>query len=283
MSAKTTHSPVGMDCDRVEREEILEGYLAGTLTDEDMDAFEEHYFECARCFADLRSVEAIRAELQRTADTTVPNRRWFTLWVPAAGIAATVALASAVMIWMYLQPSSVPPQAIATTTPPPMPTSEPSAPQTTPSIDSRRVLQELARVEPAPYDPLTFRGVQDQATTRFLRGMEAYRHADYRSAVIELRRAEELEPDAAHICFFLGVSHLLTGDDTSAIDRLRATIALGDSPYLEEAHLYLARAFLRQRNVAAAETQLKQLIALGGSSGDEARRFLAQLERLQKR
>ena len=44
MSANATNSSKDtMDCDRVAREEILERYLAGGLSEEDRDAFEEHY------------------------------------------------------------------------------------------------------------------------------------------------------------------------------------------------------------------------------------------------
>ena len=32
-----------MNCDRVAREEILENYLMGRLSDEDRDSFEQHF------------------------------------------------------------------------------------------------------------------------------------------------------------------------------------------------------------------------------------------------
>jgi tetratricopeptide (TPR) repeat protein len=285
MSGKTTHSSVGpVDCDQVEREELLEAYLANWLTDEEKEALEAHYFECSRCFDHLRALDDIRAELQRSAGAARPNRHWFARWAAAAGIAATIALASAVIVWMRSAPPPAARQAITPTAPPPSAAPAPSSlAQSTPAVDPDRELEQLARVDPPPYDPLTLRGAQDPATTRFLRGMDAYRQADYSGAVTELRAAAELDPDAAHTRFFLGISQLLSGDETGAVEQLRATIALGDSPYLEEAHLYLAKAFLRQKNIAAADTQLKQLTALGGSSADDARRMIAQLERLQKR
>ena len=109
------------------------------------------------------------------------------------------------------------------------------------------------------------RDVPDEATARFLRGMEHFRKADYMNAVEDLRRAAESDPDAAHIRFFLGVTHLMLGQDDAAIDRLRATIALGDSPYLEEAHWYLAKALLRRNNrERGSETELRTLIQLQG-------------------
>ena len=65
MSANTTNSAKGrMDCGRVTRDEIIESYLVGRLSDEDRDAFEAHYFECARCFGDLQALQAIQGELQ---------------------------------------------------------------------------------------------------------------------------------------------------------------------------------------------------------------------------
>ena len=66
MSANTTTSTShGMDCTRVAREEIAERYLVGGLSDEDRNAFEEHYFECVRCFEELEALQAIQAELRR--------------------------------------------------------------------------------------------------------------------------------------------------------------------------------------------------------------------------
>ena len=75
----------------------------------------------------------------------------------------------------------------------------------------------------------------------------------------------------------------MLGQDDAAIDRLRATIALGDSAYLEEAHWYLAKAFLRRKDLGAAETELKTLIQLRGSKSGEAGRLLTQVERLKDR
>jgi hypothetical protein len=61
MSANTT-TPTshGMDCTRVAREEIAERYLVGDLSDGDRNAFEEHYFECARCFEELDALRPSR-------------------------------------------------------------------------------------------------------------------------------------------------------------------------------------------------------------------------------
>ena len=269
-----------MNCSTVARDEILEGYLLGRLSEEDREAFEEHYFECARCFDDLQSLEAIRAELRPAAAASEPSTRGRMTWlVPAVGVAAVLVLASAVVLWRGPEAPVAPPEA-GTNRSAGIPAPEtPPAPQ--PPTTPRPSLEQLARVEPAPYEPLTFRSVSADAAS-FRRGMERYRAADYRGALVDLRAAQELDPDAPHVHFFLGVSHLLLGEDPAAIDQLRRTIALGDSPYLEEAHLYLAKAFLRQKDLDAAEQQLRELIALGGPGIEEARRLAAQIRGLRE-
>lgn len=269
-----------MDCDRVAREELLESYLLGRLREEDCQALEEHYFECARCFDDLQSLQAIRAELRLTAvESAHQTPRRMTWLAPALGVAAAIVLATAVVLWRGPEESIAPPgpSTDRSTSSIPAPDTPRTAP---PPATPPPSLVELARVEPAPYEPLTFRSAPAEAMS-FRHGMERYRQADYRGAIVDLRAAQELDPDAPHVHFFLGVSHLLLGEDADAIDHLRTTIALGDSPYLEEAHLYLAKAFLRQKNLDAAERHLQELIALGGSSSGEARRLIAELGRLR--
>ena len=55
-----------------------------------------------------------------------------------------------------------------------------------------------------------------------------HRKADYTAAVTELRRGGT-DSEASHIGFFLGISQLMVGQDAAGIERLRVTIALGDS------------------------------------------------------
>ena len=285
MSADTTSSSKrGMDCDRAAREEVFESYLADRLSEGDRAAFEEHYFECPRCFDELQTLQAIReelrshgAEFEGNAARTVPS------WAPAAGLAAAVVLAAATTLWMRAPvPSGVPKE----TAPPVQSQAEsprrPQPPESGRATVSEPSLEQLARIQPPPYQPLRLRGVPDEATARFQRGMERYRKADYAGAVAELRGAAELDPEAPHIRFFLGICHLMVSEDDAGIERLRATIALGDSPYLEEAHLQLAKALLRRRDVGAAEAQLKALIQLRGSKGAEAGRLLTQIQELKK-
>jgi tetratricopeptide (TPR) repeat protein len=274
-----------MDCVRVAREEILEHYLLDRLDAEDRDAFEEHYFECARCFDDLRTLQALKQELSRAGgglETATTRSAW--RWAPAAGLAAAVLLTVGVLLWMR---PPVPPGSLETSDAQPTSSAQslqkPPPREPAPKARSEASLLELARVEPPRYEPRTLRGAPDEATARFQRGMEQYRKGDYAAAVADLRAAAELDPDAAHVRFFLGISYLMLGQDHAAIDSLRAVIAHGDSAYLEDAYLYLAKAFLRRKDFRAADTQLKKLIQLRGPRSGEGRRLLTEMEKLKDR
>ncbi len=72
-----------------------EGYLLGDLTAAEHEAFEEHFFDCDTCFADIRDgatvVAAARADAR--AETPVPVRGWQYKLVPTLAAAASIAVA----------------------------------------------------------------------------------------------------------------------------------------------------------------------------------------------
>ena len=280
-----------MNCERVAREELLEGYLLGRLSDEDRDSFERHFFECERCLKDLQMLEAIQGGLPRVDAAPAAAKALTSFrWLSVAGLAATIILTVGSLLWMRPLSSprapgmteTRPPSQAAPTEASPTPTPTPT-PTPAPPLPAGASLEQLARVEPPAYQPLTLRGASDEATSRFQAGMARYQRADYPAAVAELRGAATLAPDAAHIRFFLGIAHLMAGQDIAAVSELRATTALGDSPYLEEAHWYLAKALLRLKRPAAAEAELRTLIQLQGTGASEARTLLAAITRLNER
>jgi Putative zinc-finger len=103
----TNSSKERMDCARVAQEEILEAYLLGRLNEEDREAFEEHYFECAGCFDELQTVRAVCGELARVRTEPDLGTHQFFQWgaVAAFGTAAIIALALAVSLY---HPASAP-------------------------------------------------------------------------------------------------------------------------------------------------------------------------------
>ena len=61
--------PTRITHERVEQEDLDTRYLAGTLSDEEADAFEEHYFSCDRCWSAVQLGLGVRgAEAPEKAD-----------------------------------------------------------------------------------------------------------------------------------------------------------------------------------------------------------------------
>lgn len=273
----TNSSKEGMNCARVAREETLEAYLLGRLSEEDRNAYEEHYFECAECFDELRALQATREELSQTSggqDSRTPLWYWLAV-VSALGTAALLVVGLTLSVH---EPSPPTPSETRQASPPPIRSTEPTQPAgPATAVD----VADLAKIEPPKYQPLKFRGTADEATLRFQSGMGRYQRADYRAAAAELEAAATIAPDAPHIRFFLGICRLMLGNDDAAIAQFQATIAIGDSPYLEEARLYLAKAYLRRKQLGAAEMQLKKLTELRGPHSNEAGRLLTKMETLK--
>lgn len=91
----------GMDCARVAQEEILDGYLLGKLSEEDRDAFEEHYFGCATCFDALQTVRAARDELARVGTYPDVRTRRFFPWGAVAAFGAAAMITFVFPQWIY--------------------------------------------------------------------------------------------------------------------------------------------------------------------------------------
>ena len=255
-----------MTCEDVTTSEIVEKYLLDQLSEDSRDSFEQHYFECARCFGLLQTYRAMQAELARTRASALveaPKAGWVWRWAWAPAMAVVI-IAVSVTVW--LRPPATPLEPSR----PPATSASPAAapPPASPS------LEQLARFDPPKYTPGRLRGAPDEATARFQEAMKAYVRGDYRAAVPGLVAASKLDPEAAHIHFFLGISRLLTDQPALAIESLRRTIALRDSQYREDAHFYLAKAYLQTGNIEAAMKELTNTLAFRGERASEAERLL---------
>ena len=113
-----------MTCARVEEEDLETRYLAGTLAEEEAEAFEEHYFGCDRCWAavqlglDVRAATAAadpesrvgapaltvdRGRPARMPDAARSRRRWWPIAVAASVAVLTVA------VWQWSDSSRIVP------------------------------------------------------------------------------------------------------------------------------------------------------------------------------
>src|SRR5690349_13833779 len=79
-----------MNCGHVEQHNLIERYLEGTLAEAEREEFEQHYFECEECFAQMEAANAARKVLQEIgpAKGRSSARPW--MWAAAAIAAALV-------------------------------------------------------------------------------------------------------------------------------------------------------------------------------------------------
>jgi tetratricopeptide (TPR) repeat protein len=267
---------MGMNCADVQEGDFLERYLLERLSDLERDAFEQHYFECSSCFSLLQTAVSAQAALSHLP----PARRragaglfhWRSAWTPAF---ATFVVVLAVGSWWYsarkqLLSKQVSKSANSTTPAPDQPGSPSSI---APS------LEELASVEPPPYSAVVLRSGEDGAHETFRQAMQYYSTHDYANAIPGLEVAAKSSPQTATYIFYLGACYLLTGQADSAIKSFRKTLSIGDPGYSEWAHFYLAKAYLRKRDVSNAKDELQTTVRLHASKEADAEEILRQLRK----
>lgn len=272
-----------VNCDYVRKQEIAEGYLLGRLSEGEQELYEQHYFECEGCFEELETYRALQAELRqavgRSPEEAAPVR--VRAWAWTGAVAAALA-AAALIFWLREAPSG-PAEATRAAgreiAEPAQPTIPPGSPLPGPGIAAPAPdWVALARVTPPPYTAAVLRGAGGEARRRFAQAMEHYVAGRYPTVIPGLEEASKLDPAAPEASFFLGICYLLTDQVDPAVAALQRTIALGDTPYLEEARINLAKAFLRKGNPDRATAELRKAVALKGDYENEAQALLERIK-----
>lgn len=222
-------------CDEFVAGFVIERYVAGKLPESETQAFEEHLLVCDRCQEELTLAVAAREALpagKADAEPIVVRP------LPWMGVTAGLALAAAAVAAILILP-----------------------------ID--RVagpIAELGRVtQPPIYLGVPVRQAPARPDSVFDVAMSAYSAGEYAGAIASLENALAAGVDPAPAHFFRGASLLML--DRDAADAFEAVIAAGESPYLAEAHYYLAKALLRRGDPDGA---LVQLAASSGGEGEIA-------------
>lgn len=240
-----------MTCEQVRENSVSEKYLAGRLSEPQRQEFEDHFAACDECFAAVETLSAVKDALQSRPRPPVrkPAATWRWVLAAAAGL-AVVAIALQVA---RLRQAPV--------------LSRPAVNRYT----------ELAEFNPPPWNPVRVRSAETAADSAFKHAMETYPRHDWPACVAGLSRlaAENGAPLAAR--FYLGICRLETHDPAAAATALSAVIGAGDTPYLEEAHFYRAKALLAQGDAAAARAELQKTVALHGDLERQAGDLLARI------
>jgi len=208
--------------------DVVHRYVAGTLTRDEAAAFERHLLDCPTCQQAVRDGAAIRSGLRATTEQLAPRRRRsLTRWMPWLLPAA----AAAVLVLV-----------VATRDEP---------------------VRRLGRLETVPvFQPLPVRSSTSENDRRVDSAMTAYRAGDFARARALLGDVASRQPSPA-IHFYLGVSTLVMGDAKSAIEPLRRAASEPGHAYSDDAHYYLAKAWLQ---IGSADSAIAHLAVVSPAS-----------------
>jgi len=108
--------------------------------------------------------------------------------------------------------------------------------------------------------------------------MTAYQAGDYVTAAAGLEAAVDAGVGPGPAAFFRGASLLVLDRPTDAETAFSAVIDEGDSPYLDEARFYRAKAHLRQGRGDEALADLREVAGRDGQIASSARALRDSVE-----
>ena len=255
-----------MTCEDVERHELAERYVLGRLEKDQQKAFENHYFSCAACSERLRIVEEACSALSVDAPRARAGRWRYVAAALAAAAALVLALRATEDQWrdsLFVSPGP------GTGTSP--------APSRVPASPSRPLPPSAGAVQPPRYTAPQLGSTPPEAQRVFREAMDPYSGGNCDDAVAGLRRAVQMDESLIQARFYLAVCELVLGRPESAEDQLHRVVAGGESPHLEDAHFFLAKARIQQGDLDGARQELARVVAMKGARRAEAQRLLAQL------
>jgi anti-sigma factor RsiW len=277
-------------CTGAPAEQWLERYIQGTLPDAESQQFEEHYFDCPVCLAQVEAMQAVRARLAELPASELPSKQPLAkkrapilAWPTAA--AAVAALAASLLIVVLgerlLLPRILPPNVTIQTGPQSPTNPHPGAnSQTSTTIPSTSVVQ-LADLTLPPFRAATLRGANEDSD--FAAGMKDYSAGDCRAALTALSRASASGASALASKFYSGVCQMHLGDLPAAAATFQRVASAGDSPQQEAAFYYQAQIALARNDATSARQNLDRTLALHGDFEQRARRQSAALAAAGKR
>lgn len=257
-------------CTGTPAETCLERYIQGTLPEFEARKFEEHFFDCPTCLAQVQAFQAVAMHLG--AKARKPAKRPIPWPVRAAGLGAIAALL--LLGFVLIRPMRQPSQPAAAV-------HVPAAPQTPPAPAAAGKTALFAASRLADLALPVFRTPHLRGESRnahFDEGMEAYTRKDCANAVKDLVQVPAKDADGLAAQFYTGACQMNQGNLNAAAGTLSAVAGAGDSPQQEAALYYLAQISLSREDAATARSYLRRTIAL---RGDFERRARAELSKLR--
>jgi hypothetical protein len=271
-------------CTGAPAEQWLERYIQGTLPDSEAQQFEEHYFDCPVCLAQVEALQAVRERLRQIPSDQIPAQNppsaqsgakkpaailpWRTAATAVVGLAASYLIIF--LGYHFLLPHLLPSTVTMQVGP-----SHPTNSKTPSNQNSAPFVAQLADLTLPPFRAATLRGEGEDAN--FAPGMKAYSAGDCQAALNALDRVKASGSNARAAQFFSGVCQMHLGHLQAASATLQRVAAAGDSPQQEAAFYYLAQIALARNDAPSARQALDRTLALHGDFEQRAQSQSAAL------
>lgn len=269
-------------CDGSPAERFLEAYLQGTLPEDEAQKFEEHYFDCSICLAQVEAMQAVAKKL--AAEPRAPQKKpiqWPSrIVIRFAALGAIAAMLLVGFVVLRFKSESKPADVASVPAAPVAPASVATAQTPAPSLAASS-LSRLADLTLPAFQGANLRG--QSRNPHFDAGMKAYSSQEYERAVKQLSQVPKQDEDALGAKFYTGVCQMQLKEYPEAKAALRSVADAGDSPEQEAALYYLAQTALLSDNPDEARRALQRTIALNGDFKARSKTQLAALGKVEGR
>ena len=256
------------DCTGTLTDRCLESYIQGTLPEREAQQFEEHYFECPACLAQVEALQAVALKLggqpRKVPKAAIP-------WpIRVAALTAIAAVLVMGFLIFRVRRQSPQPQVAAAPAAPVAPAAQP-----VPRSLAAAAVSRLADLTLPAVRAQTLRG--ESGAPHFEKGLKAYTRQDCPTAVKTLAQVPPNNEDSLAAQFYMGVCQMHDGQSGAATRTLESVANAGDSPQQEAALYYLAQGSLEQNDADAARRYLKRTVSLHGDFESRARSELNKI------
>jgi hypothetical protein len=259
------------NCTRKPAEQYVESYLQGTLAEVEAQEFEEHFFDCPVCLAQVEALQAVTHTLRNQPRN--PPKAPIPWPIRVAAFGAIAALLFLGFLG-YRSRNQRPQSSVASSPAIPAPSTQPSGPAK-PSSPASSALSSLADLTLPAFHAPNLRG--QSGDPHFEAGMKAYSGQDCPHAIKTLSLVPVADEDSHPARFYTGVCQMHDGDLASAFQTLRGVAEAGDSPQQEAALYYLAQISLSRNDSTNARHYLARTISLRGDFERRARSELIKI------
>ncbi|MGA3048348.1 MAG: zf-HC2 domain-containing protein [Terracidiphilus sp.] len=257
------------DCTGTLASRYLEQYIQGTLSERESQKFEEHFFGCPSCLAQVEALQVVALKLggqpRKMPKTPIP---WPVRGSALAALAAMMIIGFLGFRVLY-RPAG---PSVAKVPSVSAPGSGNSLKSDAASLASS-TMSRLADLTLPAFQPPNLRG--QNGDPHFSAGMKAYNRLDCRSAVDILSQVPAQDDDSLAAQFYIGVCQMQLKELAAASSSLRNVDSAGDSPQQEAALYYLAQIALARNDSTTARHYLARTISLRGDFLVRARAELA--------